>query len=143
MDPASLFLAATTGFKLLQKGFGAGREITQMSKELGSVLNYISGVEEAQKSKSNSNPLNDYLEYERAKTLKKDLENLIFDMKGSRGVAVYKAFVAKSEQTQREGKYRAVARKNKILNILSILLGASITIGGGGALIWFAIEFSP
>tara|TARA_R100001377_G_scaffold17813_2_gene9138 strand:- start:778 stop:1209 length:432 start_codon:yes stop_codon:yes gene_type:complete len=143
MDPASLFLAATTGYKLLQKGFGAGREITQMSRELGSVLDYISGVEEAQKSNKKSNPLNDYLEYERAKTLKKDLENLIFDMKGSRGVAVYKSFVAKAEQTQREGRYEALARKNKILNVLSILLGMAITLGGGAVLVWAAIEFKP
>jgi len=36
-----------------------------------------------------------------------------------------------------------VARKNRILNVLSILLGLSITIGGGGLLIWAAIEFKP
>ena len=43
----------------------------------------------------------------------------------------------------RESKYAAVARKNKILNILSILAGISITVGGGAALIWAAIEFKP
>ena len=64
-------------------------------------------------------------------------------MKGSRGVAVYKSFVAKAEQTQREGRYEALARKNKILNVFSILLGISITVGGGGLLIWAAIEFKP
>jgi len=143
MDPITLATGAVGAFKLLKKGLNAGKEIHQVSGELNSILNYISGVEQAQKSNKKSDPLNDYIEYEKAKTLKKDLENLIFDMKGSRGVAVYKSFVAKSEQAQREGKYQAIARKNKILNILSILLGASITIGGGGALIWFAIEFSP
>ena len=143
VDPVTLATGAVAGFNLLKKGLSAGKELHQMGGELNSVLNYISGVEEAKKSKKQNNPLNDYLEYEKAKTMQKDLENLIFDMKGSRGVAVYKSFVAKSEKAQRESRYKAIARKNQILNVLSILLGLAITVGGGSLLIWFAMEFAP
>jgi hypothetical protein len=143
MDPATLFLAATSGFKLLQKGFSAGKQIHQMGSELNSVLDFISGAKEAKNSGSKSNPLNDYIQYQKAISLERDLENLIFDCHGSRGVKLYKSFVAKAEQTQREGKYKMIARKNKILDILSIFLGVSITLGGGGLLIWAAFEFKP
>jgi hypothetical protein len=46
-------------------------------------------------------------------------------------------------ERDRQSKYAAVARKNKILNVISILLGVSITIGGGAVMIWAAIEFKP
>ena len=50
---------------------------------------------------------------------------------------------AQATERDRQSKYAEVARKNKILNVLSILLGMAITIGGGGLLIWAAIEFKP
>jgi hypothetical protein len=46
-------------------------------------------------------------------------------------------------ERDRQSKYAAITRKNKILDILSILLGVTITLGGGGLLIWAAFEFKP
>ena len=50
MDPITLATGAVGAFKLLRKGLNAGKEIHQVSGELNSILNYISGVEQAQKS---------------------------------------------------------------------------------------------
>ena len=50
---------------------------------------------------------------------------------------------AQSVERDRDSRYAAIARKNKILDILSIFLGVSITLGGGGLLIWAALEFKP
>lgn len=143
VDPITLATGAVAGFNLLKKGFSAGKELHQMGSELNSVLDFISGAKEAKKSGSKSNPLNDYIQYQKAIEMEKALENLIFDCHGSKGVAKYKDFVSRANSAQRDSKYAAIARKNKILNVLSILLGVSITLGGGAALVWFAIEFKP
>ena len=143
VDPITLATGAVGAFKLLRKGLNAGKQIHEVSNELSSVLDYISGVEAAKKANKQNNPLNDYIQHQRAQQMKKDLEEVIWQCHGSKGVALYKDFVAAAAKTQRDSKYAAMARKNKILNALSILLGITITFGGAGALVWFAIEFKP
>ena len=83
------------------------------------------------------------LPMKRQKTWKKELERIIFDTRGSKGVATFKRMRTQATERDRQSKYAAVARKNKILNVISILLGVSITIGGGAVMIWAAIEFKP
>ena len=79
--------------------------------------------------------------------MSKDVSNLFAFIDGTKeaqkGVATFKRMREQSASRDRESKYAAVARKNKILNILSILAGISITVGGGSALIWAAIEYKP
>ncbi len=75
--------------------------------------------------------------------MEKQLEQVIWETRGSKGVATFKRMRAQATERDRQSKYAEVARKNKILNALSILLGMAITVGGGALLIWAAIEFKP
>lgn len=141
VDPVTLASGAFAGFQMLRKGLSAGKEIADFKGELNSILDYISGVEEAKRSGKKSNPLNDYIEYERAKQLQKDLEEVIWSCKGSKGVKMYKQFVARAEKSQREGRYKAIKRKNDIIQAVSIGFGIIFFISGAIGLVYFAIRF--
>ena len=114
-----------------------------MGKDLNKVFNFIDGTKAAQQSGNKNDPLSDYIAYEKALDMEKQLEQVIWETRGSKGVATFKRMRAQATERDRQSQYAALARKNKLLNIFSILLGVFITIGGGGLLIWAAIEFKP
>jgi len=114
-----------------------------MGKDLNKVFQFIDGTKAAQKSGNKNDPLSDYIAYEKALDMEKQLMDVIWQTRGSKGVATFKRMRAQATERDRQSKYSAVARKNRILNVLSILLGLTITLGGGAVLIWAAIEFKP
>jgi len=114
-----------------------------MGKDLNKVFDFIDGTKKAQKSGNKNDPLSDYIAYVKAQDMERELLEVIWQTRGSKGVAMFKKMRAQSVERDRDSRYEAIARKNKILNFLSILLGASITLGGGGLLIWAALEFKP
>ena len=140
MDPLSLALIS---FTALKKGISLGKDISSMGKDLNKVFQFIDGTKAAQKSGNKNDPLSDYIAYEKAQDMERELLEVIWQTRGSKGVAMFKKMRTQATERDRQSKYADIARKNKILNFLSILLGLSITIGGGGLLIWAAIEFKP
>tara|TARA_R110000772_G_scaffold74511_1_gene162238 strand:- start:3860 stop:4282 length:423 start_codon:yes stop_codon:yes gene_type:complete len=140
MEPIS---AALLAFAAIKKGISLGKDLSAMSKDVSNLFAFIDGTKEAQKTGNKNDPLSDYIAYEKALDMEKQLEQIIFDTRGSKGVATFKRMREQSASRDRESRYAEIARKNKILNILSILAGISITVGGGSALIWAAIEYKP
>jgi len=140
MDPISLALLS---FSALKKGISLGKDLSSMGKDLNKVFSFIDGAKEAKKSGNKNDPLSQYIAYEKAMDMEKDLERIIWETRGSKGVAMFKKMRAQSVERDRDSRYAAIARKNKILDTLSILLGVTITLGGGGLLIWAAFEFKP
>jgi hypothetical protein len=140
VDPLSIALVS---FTALKKGISLGKDISSMGKDLNKVFNFIDGTKAAQKSGNKNDPLSDYIAYEKALDMEKQLEQVIWETRGSKGVATFKRMRAQATEGDRQSKYAAVARKNRILNVLSILLGLTITLGGGAVLIWAALEFKP
>ena len=114
-----------------------------MGKDLNKVFDFIDGTKAAQKSGNKNDPLSDYIAYEKAQDMEKQLMEVIWQTRGSKGVATFKRMRTQATERDRQSKYAAITRKNKILDILSILLGVTITLGGGGLLIWAAFEFKP
>ena len=103
---------------------------------------FIDGAKAAQKTGNKNDPLSDYIAYEKALDMEKQLEQIIFDTRGSRGVATFKRMRAQANESQRQSKYAQLARKNKIMNILSIILGIALFGGGVAGMVWFATSFA-
>ena len=140
MDPLSIALVS---FTALKKGISLGKDLSSMGKDLNKVFNFIDGTKAAQKSGNKNDPLSDYIAYEKALDMEKQLEQVIWETRGSKGVATFKRMRSQATERDRQSQYAALARKNRLLNIFSILLGISITVGGGAVLIWAALEFKP
>ena len=114
-----------------------------MSKDVNALFDFIDGAKEAKKSGNKSDPLSDYIAYEKALDFEKELRDVIISTRGFKGWAQFESMRKQSKEAAIQSKYAQIARRNKILNILSIICGMAITLGGGAALIWAAIEFAP
>ena len=140
MDPLSLALIS---FTALKKGIALGKDLSAMGKDLNKVFDFIDGTKAAQKSGNKNDPLSELTAYYKAQDMEKAIEQMVWEARGSSGVSMLKRLRAQSAERDRDSRYASMARKNKILNGLSILLGVSITVGGGALLLWAAIEFKP
>ena len=140
MDPLSLALIS---FTALKKGIALGKDLSAMGKDLNKVFDFIDGTKAAQKSGNKNDPLSELTAYYKAQDMEKAIEQMVWEARGSSGVSMLKRLRAQSAERDRDSRYASMARKNKILNVLSILLGGSITVGGGALLLWAAIEFKP
>ncbi len=113
-----------------------------MSKDVNSLFSFIDGAKDAQKSGNKSDPLSELTSYYAALDYEKQLEQVIWETRGSKGVATFKRMRAQAAERDRQSRYAQMARRNKIMNILSIILGISLFGAGIYGLIWFAMTFS-
>ena len=109
-----------------------------MGKDLNKVFNFIDGTKAAQKTGNKNDPLSDYIAYEKALDMEKQLEQVIWETRGSKGVATFKRMRAQATERDRQSKYASVKRRNQIINILSIVFGLIIFAGGLVGMIFFA-----
>ena len=109
-----------------------------MGKDLNKVFDFIDGTKEAQKTGNKNDPLSDYIAYEKAKDMEKELERIIFDTRGSKGVAMFKRMRTQATERDRQSKYAAIKRRNQIMNGLSIVFGAILFVGGILGMIFLA-----
>ena len=118
-----------------------GKELHSMSKDLNNLFSFIDGAKEAQKSGKKGDPLSDYIAYEKAMDYEKQLTQLIWETRGSKGVAKFNEFRKQAKKREVEGKYLATKRKNQILNAAGIVFAILITGAGGYFMIWFAMQY--
>jgi len=127
MDPISIALLS---FTALKKGIALGKDLSAMGKDLNKVFDFIDGTKEAQKSGNKNDPLSDYIAYEKALDMEKQLEQVIWETRGSKGVATFKRMRAQATERDIQSKYASVKRRNKIMNGLSIAFGVLVFAGG-------------
>ena len=70
--------------------------------------------------------------------MEKELERIIFDTRGSKGVAMFKRMRTQATERDRQSKYAAIKRRNQIMNGLSIVFGAILFVGGILGMIFLA-----
>jgi len=130
-------------FTAIKKGIAVGKDLAGMSKDINSLFDFIDGAKAAQKKGNNSDPLSSYIAYEKAQDFEKQLRDIIIDTRGMRGWDTFQQFRNKAKEQARESKYAEIARRNKIMNIISIVVGIILFGAGVAGLVWFATAFSP
>ena len=109
-----------------------------MGKDLNKVFDFIDGTKAAQKSGNKNDPLSDYIAYEKALDMEKQLDQVIWETRGSKGVATFKRMRAQATERDRQSKYASIKRRNQIVNILSIIFGIVVFAGGLVGMIFLA-----
>jgi len=138
MEPIS---AALLAFGAIKKGISMGKELHSMSKDINNLFSFIDGAKEAQKSGKKGDPLSDYIAYEKALDYEKQLMELIWQTRGSKGVAKFNEFRKRAKEKEIEGKYQATKRKNQIINAIGWIFSICITGGGGYLMYLFAMKY--
>ena len=136
LDPVTIGTAvqvATGAFKVLQKGFAAGRELEQMTQDLSRWMSAVSDVDHLQKSANNPSL---FLKLTKGKsieslaleafTAKKQLEDQRYQLKQmiqlTRGVAAWNELIAlegRIRKQRQEAIYAAQQRRQKIIEYIA------------------------
>ncbi len=145
LDPVTIGTAvqvATGAFKVLQRGFAAGRELEQMTADLSRWMSAVSDVDHLEKSCKNPSL---FLKLTKGKsieslaleafTAKKTLEDQRYHLKMAiqltRGTAAWSELLAlegKIRRQRQEAVYAARQRRQKIIEYIAwtVVIGASL-----------------
>jgi geranylgeranyl pyrophosphate synthase len=135
------FAAIKTGVKL-------GKDMQSLGKDLGKLFTAIDDAKNthAQASKGKGSgqekALETYIAAVQARDLEAQLRDIIIDARGFKGWNELQAIRAMVMKTEREGKYKAIQRYNKIMNIVGIGIAVLITVLGALGMVWFIREYS-
>ena len=133
IDPASIGLAisaANTAFSAIKKGFAVGRDIEQMSGDIGRWMAAVSDVDNAQKSAANASPLIKLFKGKEiqasaieAFTAKKKLEQQRAELKQflifTYGMSAWNELLAMEGKIRKERQEMIYARKEFIQKIIN------------------------
>jgi len=149
IDPVTAFAAASTAFKGIKMLVGAGREMQDISAQLGSWYNAVADINKAEAQRKNPTWLdkkthgNDNIEQEamdiviRKKTLMEREKEIKFMLNMRFGPSTYDDMLQMRRQIRKEREetvYAAMEAKRQIQNNLAIgglSLGILIILGGG------------
>jgi len=145
LDPVTIGTAvqvATGAFKILQRGFAAGRELEQMTADLSRWMSAVSDVDHLEKSAKNPSL---FLKLTKGKsieslaleafTARKTLEDQRYHLKMAiqltRGTAAWSELLAlegKIRRQRQEAVYAARQRRQKIIEYIAwtVVIGASL-----------------
>ena len=145
LDPVTIGTAvqvATGAFKILQRGFAAGRELEQMTADLSRWMSAVSDVDHLEKSAKNPSL---FLKLTKGKsieslaleafTAKKTLEDQRYQLKMAiqltRGTAAWSELLAlegKIRRQRQEAIYAAQQRRQKIIEYIAwtVVIGAGL-----------------
>ena len=153
LDPVTIGTAvqvATGAFKVLQRGFAAGRELEQMTQDLSRWMSAVSDVDHLEKSAKNPSL---FLKLTKGKsieslaleafTARKQLQDQRYQLKQmiqlTRGVAAWTELIAlegKIRKQRQEAIYAAQQRRQKIIEYIAW----TVVVGAGlAALIGFVL----
>jgi len=149
IDPVTAFAAANTAFKGIKLLVGAGREMQDISAQLGSWYNAVADINKAEAQRKNPTWLdkkthgNDNIEQEamdiviRKKTLMEREKEIKFMLNMRFGPSTYDDMLQMRRQIRKEREetvYAAMEAKRQIQNNLAIgglSLGILLILGGG------------
>ena len=158
IDPVTAFAAATTAFKGIKMLVGAGREMQDISTQLGSWYNAVADINKAESQRKNPTWLdkkthgNDNIEQEamdiviRKKTLLEKEKEIKFMLDYRFGLGTYDEMLGMRRQIRKEREdtvYAAMEAKRQMANnaaIGGLSLGILSVLGGGLYLIVLATQ---
>jgi len=152
MDPVSAFALATSSFKLIQKGFQAGRDIEGMYGDLGRWMGAISDVKHAHSmaqkpsifkkvfngSSIEKEALDAFAFKKKAEAMEDELRTHINLVYGPNSWSEILKLQAKIRKERQQNLYEVQMFKRKVLNIVSIVLLCTII---GGVFMWIGYLF--
>lgn len=146
MDPITVM---TVSFAAVRTAIKTGKDLHSMGKDLGKLWGAIDYAKNTHASASrgkgsaNERALTTYISAVKARDFEAQLRDIIITARGFKGWNELQAIRVSVMKEEREGRYRALKRKNQIVNALGIVAGLVITLGGAAGMVWFAIEFKP
>lgn len=128
---------------MAKKSIELGRDAGTVARDLGKVWAAIDDVKADAKNakKGSPNSLEKFIALNRANDLETSIRNIVISTRGEAGWRQLKAMRQADKKSMELESYAIRRRKAKIREALFITLGLVISIGGGGAMIYFALMY--
>jgi len=147
MDPVTAIAAASSAFSLIKKGFQAGRDMESMYGDIGRWMGAVSDVSHAEKMAKNpplfkklfagssveQEAMDAFAAKKKAEAMEEELRNWINLTHGPNAWNELLKMQVKIRKQRQEQLYAQQELRKKIIEIVSICVGATI-IGAG--IIW-------
>ena len=147
MDPVTAIAAASTAFSVIKKGFQAGRDVESMYGDIGRWMGAVSDVGHAEKMAKNPHifkkllsgssveqeAMDAFAAKKKAAAMEDELRTLINMVHGPNAWNELLKMQAKIRKQRQEQVYAQQELRKKIIEIVSVCVGATIV---GIGLIW-------
>jgi hypothetical protein len=146
MDPITVMALA---FSSVRTAIRTGKDLHSMGKDLGKLWGAIDDAKNthasAKKGKGSASEvaLTTYITAVKARDFEAQLRDIIITARGFKGWNELQAIRATVMKEEREGRYKALQFKNKMLDILGAVFAVLITGAGGAGLVYVAIKYAP
>ena len=138
-DPLTVGLAA---FAAIKKGIEIGKDLHQMSKDFGQLYDFIDEQKEIKKKGSKNDVLANYIAYEKAMDMERELTRIIQQTRGTSGLRKFRQMQQQAKEQEKASRYAAMQRAENIKQILGITIGILIFVAAVAALVYFAAKYS-
>ena len=138
-DPLTISLAA---FAAIKKGIEIGKDLSQMSKDFGQLYDFIDEQKEIKKTGSKNDVLANYIAYEKAMDMERELTRIIQQTRGASGLRKFRQMQQQAKEQEKASRYAAMQRAENIKQILGITIGILIFVAAVAALVYFAAKYS-
>ena len=138
-DPLTVGLAA---FAAIKKGIEIGKDLHQMSKDFGQLYDFIDEQKEIKKTGSKNDVLANYIAYEKAMDMERELTRIIQQTRGASGLRKFRQMQQQAKEQEKASRYAAMQRAENIKQILGITVGILIFVAAVAALVYFAAKYS-
>tara|TARA_Y100000114_G_scaffold43691_1_gene39183 strand:+ start:990 stop:1421 length:432 start_codon:yes stop_codon:yes gene_type:complete len=138
-DPLTISLAA---FAAIKKGIEIGKDLSQMSKDFGKLYDFIDEQKEIKKKGSKNDVLANYIAYEKAMDMERELTRIIQQTRGASGLRKFRQMQQQAKEQEKASRYAAMQRAENIKQILGITVGILIFVAAVVALVYFAAKYS-
>ena len=152
MDPVTALATASTAFSLIKKGFQAGRDVEAMYGDIGKWMGAVSDVNHAAKMSKNpplfkklfagssveQEALDAYAAKKKAEEMENELRSWINLVHGPNAWSDLLKMQAKIRKQRQEQLYAQAELRQKIFNIVGIVLLCTII---GGVVMWIVYLF--
>ena len=138
-DPLTIGLAA---FAAIKKGIEIGKDLSQMSKDFGKLYDFIDEQKEIKKKGSKNDVLANYIAYEKAMDMERELTRIIQQTRGASGLRKFRQMQQQAKEQEKASRYAAMQRAENIKQILGITVGILIFVAAVTALVYFAAKYS-
>ena len=147
MDPVTAIATASTAFNLIKKGFQAGRDVEGMYGDIGRWMGAISDVNHAEKMAKNppifkklfagssveQEAMDAFAAKKKAEAMEEELRNWINLTHGPNAWNELLKMQIKIRKQRQEQVYAQQELRKKVIEIVSICVGATIV---GAGIIW-------
>jgi len=140
-DPVTIMMAS---FAAVKAGVAGAKSLAELGKDAASLFGAIDDIKaEAKEAKKSggSSAMEKFIRLKQAEDTEASIKAIVLSSRGEKAWKQLKDLRQQEKQEKIEGRYKAIKRKNQIMNALGLIVAIFITGVGAYFMIMFAAQY--